>query len=123
MAMRDALKVLVNLLRAQVAIQADYPLDAWIREALLEEAQGEPSVGAWDRLCQTIAERNLRNHGMWVLDEPLHEPRESQLAPLTASQYKRALRLQFTGGFDPIWQARESVWGNMTPSFLAYVNW
>ncbi len=123
MDMRKVLSTVKRLLYPQPVFQTDTILDGLIREALLDEVLVAPPPGAWERLRQTIAERNMRNHGMWVLDEPLHEPREVPPALLHGAQVNRALRLELITRSDSAWHIRDSTWGNLVPNFAAYVNW
>jgi hypothetical protein len=122
MDMRKLLSTVKRLLFPRPVFQTDAILDGLIREALLDEALVAPPPGAWERLLQTIAERNMKSHGMWVLDEPLHEPREVPAA-LVHGAVNRALRLQLVTRSDSAWHIRDSAWGNLMPTFAAYVNW
>ncbi len=122
----DMLKVLSavgRLLCLRPMNQTDYVLDSVIREVLLDDVLVEPPAGAWDRLCQTIVERNMKSHGMWVLDEPLHEPRDMSPVQINGAQINRALRLQLISRSDSGWHMRDSAWGNLMPNFAAYMNW
>ncbi len=49
-------------------------LDGWIEDALREEALAQPPGTTWERLRQMLEGRRKRRYGMWVLDEPLHDP-------------------------------------------------
>ena len=49
-------------------------LDGWIEDALREEALAQPPATTWDHLRQMLEGRRQRRYGMWVLDEPLHDP-------------------------------------------------
>jgi hypothetical protein len=108
-------------------VEPDYVLDHLIRDALVEDTLLRPSAGAWERLRQVIIERQHKNHGMWVLDEPLRDPPESPPLQLNSHQYKRAMQI-YNGqtGFDSrreIMMYRNTIWGGTMPTLSALLNW
>lgn len=99
----------------------DVEIDGWIREALLDDALAKPPAGAWERLRHAIIERKLKQHGMWVLDEPHRDPPDALPMMLNHDEFERAQRLY---GFWA-WQDRRTyeLWSGLVPGFEAIVNW
>jgi len=73
MAISKWLHRIVGILGRDVALP-EALLDGWIEEALREEALAQPPNTTWERLRQMLEGRRRRRYGMWVLDEPLHDP-------------------------------------------------
>lgn len=100
---------------------ADLALDALIREALRDDLPGGPSIGAWDRLRNTIMERGrMHRRGMWLLDEPFRDPPEP--ARLSARQLARAESIHEARTEDLRRQGRELVWSQLMPPFAVLLN-
>ncbi len=70
---------IAGLLGCDVALP-EALLDGWIEDALREEALAQPPNTTWERLRQMLEGRRRRRYGMWVLDEPLHDPPSPFLA-------------------------------------------
>ena len=103
---------------------SEYMVDRWLREAFLEYKTIEAPTGTWERLRKGILERQMVHiHGMWVLDEPLHDPPESLSTALSGQEYIRALRMYDSRRERFNYIAQSIMWGNLTPGFSALVNW
>ncbi len=101
----------------------DYTIDGWIQDALLDDALARPPGGAWERLRQAIVERQMKNYGMWVLDEPQRDPPESPPMLLEGHDFERAMRIygdHLTIGND---LRRDVIWSSLLPIFSVMVNW
>lgn len=120
-------KLLCRLLGQQPPAAPDRTVDCWIRDALFEDALAQPPAGAWERLRKVINDRKFRKYGMWVLDEPWRDPRETTTPPA----HRPPKQIRFYANYHckeedfawQQWQTREAVWGNMMPIFPAWVNW
>jgi hypothetical protein len=103
---------------------SEYMVDQWLREAFLEYKTIEAPTGTWERLRKGILERQMvHGHGMWVLDEPMHDPPETLPAGLSGQEYLRALRMYDSRRERFNYIAQSIMWGNLTPGFSALVNW
>lgn len=102
--------------------ELDY-VDDLIQDALLDDALACPSAGAWERLRQVIIQRQIKNYGMWVLDEPQRDPPEAPPMLLSCHDFARAQRLY--GNCFPIGSdlRRDVIWGGLLPTFSVMVNW
>ncbi|MBN1679114.1 MAG: hypothetical protein JW966_02400 [Anaerolineae bacterium] len=109
----------------RIPLPADQEFEFWIKDALSEEAARQPPIGAWERLCKTIADRRMiRGYGMWVLDEVSYDSPAALSTMLTGPQYEWIGRLyveqyrrsQVTRQF------KDALWLNMNSAFLAVVN-
>lgn len=99
----------------------DVEIDPWIQDALLDEALARPPAGAWERLRQAIVDRKQKNHGMWVLDEPQHDPPESPPMLLDHQEFERAQRIN-----DLVErQGRHTIllWSGIIPHFSLIGGW
>jgi hypothetical protein len=104
-------------------VELDYLLDDWIRAALMEDAACYPSRGAWERLRKAITERSLATRGgMWILNEPLHEPPDPRPTSLSGQEFERAMRLYEETRSHVSRQSGAAVWISLAPSFPALVN-
>ena len=70
-------------------------LDGWIEDALREEVLSQAPSTTWERLRQMLEERRKRRYGMWVLDEPLHDPPRVFGVGETVSADARSLRERY----------------------------
>ena len=122
MVMSELVNALACLLR-QPSNASDRLLDSWIRDALHEEALARPPAAAWDRLRKAVADRHLKNYGMWVLDEPPRDPPESPPMAMTYRQFERAQRIYFHSRQRALFPVKETVWGGMMPILATFVNW
>ena len=73
MGISNVFRRLTRVLGRDVALPETW-LDGWIEDALREEALAQPPATTWERLRQMLEGRRRRRYGMWVLDEPLHDP-------------------------------------------------
>jgi len=101
---------------------AERELDFQIHAALRDEALAQPPGDAWERLRATVHERQSHSHGMWVLDQPLHEPREA--APVRWAWHDARRTVTVRGAQIPYrqWQARETLWSTRIYAFSALLN-
>ena len=114
---------LIYLLGLQKAFVQGLATHFVIQDALLDDALAYPSAGAWERLRQVIIERQMKNYGMWVLDEPQHDPPEAPPMLLNGHDFERALRIYgnyLTNGSD---LRRNVIWSGLSPTFSVLVNW
>jgi hypothetical protein len=101
-------------------------VDSWIRNTLVEDALVQPPAGAWERLRKAISDRKIRTYGMWILDEPWHDPADPH--PMSPKVPTQRLKLYPGQHYlnDHDWQnlvPRDSGWGSLIPLFPAWVNW
>jgi hypothetical protein len=120
--MSELVNALARLVR-QPRNTSDRALDSWIRDALREEALAHPPAAAWDRLRMAVADRHLKNYGMWVLDEPQRDPPESLPMAMTYHQFERAQRIYLHSRQRAIRPIKGTVWGGMMPILATFVNW
>jgi hypothetical protein len=104
-------------------IERDQTLDGWIHEALLDDALARPPAGAWDRLRQVIVERQLKDYGMWVLDEPQRDPPESPPMLMSGHDFDRARRIHGSRFVESNYPRKVVIWTGVLPMFAAIVNW
>jgi hypothetical protein len=107
----------------QPVIELDHALDGWIHEALLDDALARPPAGAWERLRQVIVERQLKDYGMWVLDEPQRDPPESPPMLMNGNDFERALRIHGSQFIESNYPGKVVIWTGVLPMFAAIVNW
>ena len=102
----------------------DFTLDEWIYEAFIEEALAQPSPGAWERLRMALAPRRTTTNrsGMWVLNEPLRDPPESQPMVLTYSEFERAQRLYVDSRPNRSMNVRDTVFSHSISTFAILLN-
>jgi len=120
MGISDLPRVLIErFFRRSPIFEPDLVLDAWIREALFEDAVAQPSPDAWQRLRRAISDRRLKSYGMWVLDEPWRDPPESLPTTLNGRQFQHARRLLYHDHRTvPIWQLAYASWGSVYQRFF-----
>ena len=95
-------------------------LDGWIEDALREEALAKPSDVTWERLRQVLEGRRQRRYGMWVLDEPLHDPPHSLgMGKAAFSHAQRRWKRYRTA--QPY--TAESVVAHLTFALAAFINY
>ncbi|GEM_PF-6179884 len=73
MAISKCLNRIARFWRGQGTL-SEVLLDGWLEDALREEALAQVPNTTWERLRQMLEGRRRRRYGMWVLDEPLHDP-------------------------------------------------
>lgn len=101
----------------------DAALDELIRDALLDEALAVPSAGAWERLLSAIEDGAARRQGMWVLEEVSQQHRQRARPEQHLARIERQVALARQGHVDHWWHLRDALWGNMFPTYAAWVNW
>ncbi len=95
-------------------------LDGWIEDALREEAFAQPSDTTWERLRQLLEGRRRRRYGMWVLDEPLHDPPRAFMSGIV-SPFPRATPWERYRAAQPY--MAENVVTPLTFALAAFINY
>ncbi len=102
--------------------EVERELDLWIHDGLLEESLAQPACDAWERLRRTVRERQSHSHGMWVLEQPHHDPRE--IPPRRAARRESTRSIPLHGTRVPYhqWRVRDAMWGTMGTTVSALIN-
>ena len=119
MAISKWLHRIAGLLVRDVALPETL-LDGWIKDALREEALAQPPNTTWERLRQMLEGRRRRRYGMWVLDEPLHDPPRAftPVAPVLFPEQRPWERYRAVQPY-----TAESVVAHLTFALAAFINY